>query len=112
MASNYFLALVQNQRILHIYNTFDRKSDFRLLTFVLASVDEDRRSDLVQGLIHTAYENFTPNSGVIEDKERPLVRSFNHEGELTPEVLKNLFGDHYEQEVVKLVLRNETEINR
>ena len=84
MSSEYFLTLAQNERILHIYNTFDRKSEVRLLTFILDSIDEDRRNAIVQGLIRTAYENYTPNSGVIEDKEKPLIRSFNHEGELTP----------------------------
>jgi hypothetical protein len=57
-------------------------------------------------LIHTAYEQFTPNRGSIEDKERQLIRSFNHAGELTPDFLQNLFGEDYEREVVKLVLRN------
>lgn len=76
------------------------------------TIDLDKSSELVKALIHTAYEAFTPSSYNVTDPERPLIRAFNHEKELTPEVLKEMLGEDYEREVVKLVLRNETEINR
>ncbi len=35
MASDYFLVLAQQMRILHVYHTLDRSSDFRLVPYVL-----------------------------------------------------------------------------
>lgn len=67
MTSQYFLVLAQSERMLHIYNTFDRKNDFRLLTFVLHNIEEGKSSDLIQALINTTFEAYSASNVVKED---------------------------------------------
>jgi len=40
MAGEYFILLAQDPKIFHIYNTFDKSSDFRLISFILRSIDQ------------------------------------------------------------------------
>lgn len=95
MASDYFVALAQDPRILHVYHTFDRSSETRLISFVLNTIEEGKRSELVQNLIKTVFEYYLPNNRLPTDPERLLVRAFNHERELTPEILREMLGEDY-----------------
>jgi hypothetical protein len=79
MASDYFVTLAQDPRILHVYHTFDRQSECRLVSFVLNSIEEGKRSELVQNLVKTVFEEYSPNNQLPKDSERPLIRAFNHE---------------------------------
>jgi hypothetical protein len=69
-------------------------------------IDEGKRAEMVQGLVKTAFEHYSADSRPVEDRERQLIRGFNHEQELSEEVLRGMFGDNYEKEVARLVLRN------
>ena len=40
MSAEYFILLAQDTKIFHIYNTFDKSSDFRLISFILRSIDQ------------------------------------------------------------------------
>ena len=67
MAAEYFLTLCQDERILHIYNSYDRTGDMRLLSFILHKIGEDRKSELVQHLVKTIFQFYSQNSIIITD---------------------------------------------
>lgn len=87
MASDYFVTLAQDKRILNVYNTFDRESECRLISFIINSIEDGKRSELVQNLAKTVFEYYSPNNKLPQDPERLLVRAFNQR-ELTPTTLR------------------------
>ena len=55
MAAYDFMAQAQDPRLFNVYYTFDRCSDFRLLSFVLHTINPEERAGLVQSLVKTAF---------------------------------------------------------
>jgi hypothetical protein len=82
MATEYFMIIAGEQRLIDVFIAYDHGGDYRLLTTVLHNIEESRQADFIALLVDNVFDHYSPNSHVSDDGERAVIRALNHAKQL------------------------------